>query len=91
VAFYDRDSDIRAYVKIRAHGKCDLCQTPAPFTDEAGHPYLEAHHIKWLAKGGLDIPENMVALCPNCHRKMHVLDLEEDRTKLEDKAKRYPL
>lgn len=89
--FYDRDSDIRVYVKIRARGVCDLCQTPAPFSDETGHPYLEAHHIKWLAKGGLDIPENMVALCPNCHRKMHILDLEEDRAKLEAKAKSYAL
>lgn len=91
VTFRDRDSDIRAYVKIRARGVCDLCQTPAPFSDEAGRPYLEAHHIKWLAKGGRDIPENMVALCPNCHRKMHVLDLEEDRVKLENKAKTYYL
>lgn len=90
-AFYDRDSDIRAYVKIRARGRCDLCQTPAPFSDGAGHPYLEAHHIKWLAKGGLDIPENMVALCPNCHRKMHILDLEEDKIKLQRKAKGYAL
>jgi 5-methylcytosine-specific restriction protein A len=91
VSFWDRDSNIRAYVKIRAHGVCDLCQKPAPFTDESGAPYLEAHHIKWLSKGGEDNPRNMVALCPNCHRKMHVLDLEKDRMQLTEKAKKYAL
>jgi 5-methylcytosine-specific restriction protein A len=33
----------------------------------------------------------MVALCPNCHRKMHILDLEEDIAVLKAKAERYSL
>ena len=67
-AAYDRDSEISAYVKIRAHGKCDFCKKEAPFVGENGAPYLESHHIEWLARGGADVPANMVALCPNCHR-----------------------
>jgi 5-methylcytosine-specific restriction protein A len=35
-----------------------------------------------LSKEGSDTIENGVALCPNCHRKMHALDLPTDRKKL---------
>jgi 5-methylcytosine-specific restriction endonuclease McrA len=37
-------------------------------------------------EGGEDSIENAVALCPNCHRKMHVLNLTPDIKKLNDKA-----
>ena len=47
-----------------------------------GEPYLETHHIVWLSEGGEDSIENTVALCPNCHRKMHVVNLQEDIDKL---------
>ncbi|WP_408869546.1 HNH endonuclease [Commensalibacter communis] len=43
-----------------------------------GVPYLETHHIQWLSRGGSDKLENMVALCPNCHKKMHILNDEKD-------------
>jgi len=41
-------------------------------------PYLEVHHIIWLSKGGDDDIDNTVALCPNCHKKMHILNLDKD-------------
>lgn len=28
---------------------------------------LELHHILWVKEGGGNEPENLVALCPNCH------------------------
>ncbi|PGR23313.1 hypothetical protein COC52_24870 [Priestia megaterium] len=43
----------------------------------------------WLSQAGLDTLDNTVALCPNCHRKMHSLNLEEDIIKLRDKVKNY--
>ena len=43
-----------------------------------GTPYLESHHIIWLKDGGADSLENTVALCPNCHRKMHHLNDPKD-------------
>ena len=55
-----------------------MCGKPAPFNDKSGDPYLESHHIKWLSKGGEDSPYNVVALCPNCHRKMHIVNDSED-------------
>ncbi|WP_223111555.1 HNH endonuclease [Billgrantia pellis] len=39
--------------------------------------------MEWLAKGGEDTIENTVALCPNCHRKMHALGLEADILRLK--------
>jgi 5-methylcytosine-specific restriction protein A len=43
-----------------------------------GQPYVEAHHLMPLsaqhslgAGKNLDVPENIVALCPNCHRRFH--------------------
>lgn len=69
-----RDPFISEYVKRLARGKCELCRQPAPFKDSNGDPYLESHHIKWLSKGGADSVDNCVALCPNCHKKMHIVN-----------------
>jgi len=79
---YQRSPWVAEYAKRRAKGHCELCNLPAPFKDKAGIPFLETHHIEWLAKGGADTIENTVALCPNCHRRMHVLDDEKDRQAL---------
>jgi len=75
---HDRDPWINAHAKRRAGGVCQLCKVPAPFNNSKGEPYLEVHHIEWLAKNGEDTPENTVALCPNCHRKMHIVDCKDD-------------
>ncbi|WP_277752061.1 MULTISPECIES: restriction endonuclease [Bacillus cereus group] len=32
---------------------------------------------------------NTVGVCPNCHRKLHVLNLHEDVVKVEKKLARY--
>lgn len=69
-----RDPYVSEYAKRLAAGKCDLCRQPAPFKDKQGKPYLETHHVIWLSKGGADSIDNTVALCPNCHRKMHIVD-----------------
>lgn len=75
---YKRNKYIVEYAKRRSNGICQLCKKEAPFKDKENSPYLEVHHIKWLSDGGEDSIENTVALCPNCHRKMHTLNLEED-------------
>lgn len=77
-----RDRYVSEYAKRRAHGICQLCGEPAPFNRPDGQPFLETHHVIWLADGGDDSIENTVALCPNCHKKMHVLNLDEDVEKL---------
>ncbi|MEB4858345.1 HNH endonuclease [Priestia megaterium] len=79
---YERDIYVSEYAKARANGVCQLCQNPAPFHTKKGDPYLETHHIEWLSKGGEDTIENTVALCPNCHRRMHSLNSKKDVEKL---------
>lgn len=80
---YTRNQFIVRLVKINANGICQLCGNRAPFNNSDGTPYLETHHIIWLSRGGEDSIENTVALCPNCHRKVHILDLKEDILKLQ--------
>lgn len=86
---YIRNEFVSEYVKRRANGACDLCAEKAPFTDKNGKPYLESHHVKWLSNGGSDSIDNCVALCPNCHRKIHNLNLSEDNLKLKGKLAYY--
>ena len=82
-----RDAFVAEYAKRRANGICQLCGQKAPFYNKEGKPYLECHHIEWISEGGSDTIENTVALCPNCHRKMHVLNLASDKEKLRIQAK----
>lgn len=68
---YQRSKDVRNYVLARSSGMCEGCSEPAPFVREDGSPYLEPHHIRRLSDGGPDHPAHVIALCPNCHRKVH--------------------
>ena len=61
---------IRMYTLRRAGGRCEACTQQAPFIAKQG-PYLETHHLKRLADGGPDHPNNVIAVCPNCHRRAH--------------------
>ena len=62
---------IRRYVLERADGRCEGCGADAPFVTSTGAAYLEPHHTRRLADEGPDDPRHVVALCPNCHRRVH--------------------
>ncbi|NUE65768.1 HNH endonuclease signature motif containing protein [Snodgrassella sp. ESL0253] len=79
---YRRSMELVEYVKRQAQGYCDLCEQPAPFANKDQQPYLECHHVIWLSQNGADSLDNIVALCPNCHRKMHIVQDENDIKKL---------
>ena len=69
---YARNPTVVAEALYKANGICEACHQPAPFIKKSnGEPYLEVHHIKPLSEGGEDSLENVQAICPNCHRKMH--------------------
>jgi len=72
VTVYVRDQAVRTHVLQRAAGRCECCLVPAPFVDATGTPFLEVHHLVPLARGGPDTVENTTAVCPNCHRAMHL-------------------
>lgn len=66
----ERSEAIKKYAKKRAAGVCEGCNKAAPFETKTG-PYLEVHHLTRLADGGTDLPQNVIALCPTCHRRAH--------------------
>jgi len=71
VAFvYERSSYVRKEVLNRAKGLCEWCGKEG-FTTESGAIYLESHHIIPLSESGDDSSSNVIALCPNDHRKCH--------------------
>ncbi|WLR50050.1 HNH endonuclease [Bacillus tianshenii] len=86
---YVRDPLVIEYAKRWADGVCQLCEKLAPFINSKGEPHLHTHHIDWLSRGGEDSIYNTVALCPNCHDKMHILDLESDVLILKGRVREY--
>lgn len=69
-----RDAKVKAWVLRHANGRCECCESTAPFRTIEGLPYLEVHHVRTLADHGPDTIDNTVALCPNCHRRLHYGD-----------------
>lgn len=57
----------------RSGGKCEMpgCSRSLFFRDNDA-PYLEVHHIVPLAENGADTLANAAALCPHCHRELHL-------------------
>lgn len=68
---YVRSSVVRSYVLARAGGTCEGCGVAAPFLRPDGTPYLEPHHLRRVSDGGPDDIRFVIALCPNCHRRVH--------------------
>jgi predicted restriction endonuclease len=66
----DRSAAVRERVLRRACGVCELCGEPG-FATAAGSIYLETHHVIPLSREGPDHDSNVVALCPNDHRRAH--------------------
>jgi 5-methylcytosine-specific restriction enzyme A len=73
---YVRDRRIRDLALIRAAGSCELCGEVG-FRTIDGRIYLETHHVVPLSEGGSDDARNVVALCPNDHRRAHFGDDRE--------------
>jgi len=65
---------------IHAGFKCEINQTHTTFINKKSkQQYMEAHHLIPMQQQGkfendIDVPENILCLCPNCHRKIHLAD-----------------
>lgn len=69
---FERNTDVVTEALLLSNGICFDCNSDAPFVRKSDMtPYLEVHHVVPLSEGGLDALENVVALCPNCHKKRH--------------------
>ena len=83
---FARNPKIGRLALQNAEYKCELDSSHITFSSKStGKPFLEVHHLVPMEKQGdfpkvsLDVPDNIIALCPNCHRKIHLATEEEKR------------
>jgi hypothetical protein len=71
-----RDRDLVEELREMYLGECQICGW-AP-RRSYGTELCEAHHIRWLSRGGTDALGNLVLICPNHHRAIHRCDAPFD-------------
>jgi len=90
VKVYGRNEYISAYAKSSAGQACSLCKEGF---SQSPQRFLDCHHIEFLRNGGADVRENVIGVCPNCHRILHIDPDEKVVEKLKKlaakRAKQY--
>lgn len=82
--------NIKNQAKAKAGFKCEFDSSHETFTAKVdSNQYVEAHHLIPFSKrkdfeNNIDVIENMVCLCPNCHRKIHLAVQDQRRVMLEN-------
>lgn len=71
-----RDREIVEGLRDLYDGECQICRW-AP-RRSYGTELCEAHHVRWLSRGGADDRSNVVLVCPNHHRAIHRCDAPFD-------------
>lgn len=68
----DRGSNVTKALKLLLGAKCQICGWIG-FEKNDGDDFIEAHHIIPVSerRAGSLCTENIVLLCPNCHREVH--------------------
>jgi len=78
--YYVSSTSLKEVLKCRYDFYCQICHTriyrpkwvrTLPIKEQWKHLNADVHHIQPLSKGGIDLMENMLCLCPNCHRRFH--------------------
>jgi 5-methylcytosine-specific restriction protein A len=86
---YARSRALRTYVRARAAGVCEGCGENSPFTAMDGGDYLETHHTKRRSDSGPGNRKTVIALCPNCHSRVHFgIDGEAYNEQLKEKLQK---
>jgi len=93
---YKRNSLISSFALKKAGFRCEIDKTHKTFiSQKTNFSYSEAHHFipmkfQDVFKSPLDCVENIISLCPNCHRGFHhaVADYKRELiTKIYDSRK----
>ena len=78
VKHFSRNDKVREIALSRSDNRCAITDcNHTLFMSKTGKPYLEVHHIipinaqEDFPNVNIDIPENVVCLCPSCHREIH--------------------
>lgn len=61
--------NVREYVFWKSGYKCQYCK------GKSGDPVLHMHHIESRQTGG-NSPDNLVALCETCHKRLHAGEIK---------------
>lgn len=64
----------RQWYAVGREVQCEACRWTSPYaTVTPRHPFgmLQLHHIVPISAGGHNQVENLLLLCPNCHRTAH--------------------
>jgi len=69
VKVYKRNQKLIAKLKKKYNDRCQICNDT--FEKKDGGFYSEAHHLIPLGEKGYDAEDNIVILCPTCHKKLH--------------------
>jgi len=76
---FARDPKLAAAMKVKNNHRCQICEK-LTFKTKDGIYFTESHHIIPRAKGGPDVPSNIVIVCPNCHK---IFDKGNDDSKIK--------
>ena len=91
---WPRDPAVSRIALEKANFKCEFDESHNTFISKSsGNHFVEVHHLIPMEKQNdfeykLDVPENIVALCPNCHRKIHLASKSEKQPLIETLLKR---
>ncbi len=71
-AHIDRGCSVTRSLKSILGSKCQICGE-AGFEKRNGEKYIEAHHITQVALNAENslCSDNVILLCPNCHKELH--------------------
>jgi 5-methylcytosine-specific restriction endonuclease McrA len=62
---------LRLELFARYSGKCFACAVALDLDAGLASNAMHAHHLIHKSAGGLDVLDNLIALCARCHRKHH--------------------
>jgi len=71
-----RDRDLVEQLRDLYDGRCQICGWWP--RQQYRQELCEAHHVRWLSRGGNDALSNLVLVCPNHHRAIHRCDAPFD-------------
>ncbi len=71
-----RDRELVEQLREIYDGECQICGWAPLRTYRV--ELCEAHHVRWLSRGGDDVLGNLVLVCPNHHRAIHRCDAPFD-------------
>ena len=79
---YERNQELKNICINRANFQCEIDKNHKSFISSKQHNYVEAHHIIPLSfqnkfDVNLDSLENLISLCPICHKAIHNGNKEE--------------